>query len=161
MKRLLALRHGKAEERDKYPTDHERPLTERGKEDSAVMGRALLERGTTPDAVVSSSALRAVETAREVCSALEYRGQPMAAEELYTAGGPEDYLRVLEERLGTRWQEPICVLLVAHNPVMEELVERLARQRVEMKTCHLVCLECEESEEWKIAWILTPKGERR
>ena len=61
MRRLLLLRHGKAD-RHSAGGDRERPLTRRGEDDSRRMGAFLREAGMTPDLAVASNARRAKQT---------------------------------------------------------------------------------------------------
>jgi len=61
MKRLILMRHGKAE-RSNVGGDFERALTERGLADAALMGRLLADEGLTPDRALVSAARRTQQT---------------------------------------------------------------------------------------------------
>ena len=164
MRRVLAFRHGKAAEREGYPSDHERPLAERGRRDSREVGRLLAERSVLPGLILSSSALRALETTREAAAAMGYDGPIREVGELYRATSAEDYLQVLRDHASGAE----CVMIVGHNPVMEELVSRLGGRSIGMKTAQLACLESGpngtawpttvEEAEWSLAWVLGPEG---
>ena len=69
MQRLILLRHGKAESASSSGEDFERALTDRGRRDSALMGRVLSDRGLTPDLALVSTARRARETWAEAAFA--------------------------------------------------------------------------------------------
>jgi phosphohistidine phosphatase len=72
VKRLIVVRHAKAEKAEAHQRDFMRPLAGRGRRDAAEMGHRLAKRGTQPDAVVSSPAPRALETARIVARELDF-----------------------------------------------------------------------------------------
>src|SRR3954463_15885238 len=120
MKTLLLLRHAKSSWKDSDIDDHERPLNKRGKKDAPRMGRLLLDEGLVPDLIVSSSAKRCRRTADEVMGASSYRGEARITGDLYEADGNKlrEFLTTLDDRFNR-------VLLIAHNPGMEQLVEAL------------------------------------
>ncbi len=62
MKTLLLFRHADAASRSQHATDHERPLTDRGRGDAQQMGRFLTATGQRPDHVITSTATRARQT---------------------------------------------------------------------------------------------------
>ena len=70
MKRLMLMRHAKSSWRDESITDFERPLNDRGKRDALTIGRELSTRGAIPEIIVSSKAVRALDTTRLVCEGL-------------------------------------------------------------------------------------------
>lgn len=62
MKTLFIIRHAKSDQ-SFFGNDFERPLNERGRSDAPVMAKRLLDKGFTPDAFISSPAIRAKQTA--------------------------------------------------------------------------------------------------
>ena len=62
MRRLLLLRHAKAEKAQPGERDHERKLAARGRDDAPQLGTYLVRHGLVPDLVVVSTAARARET---------------------------------------------------------------------------------------------------
>ena len=136
MKRLLVLRHAKSSWKHRGLTDHDRPLNKRGKRDAPGMGRWILEQRLTPELILSSTAVRARETALAVSEASESGGEVRLLRELYLAG-PESYraaLAALPEELSS-------VMVVGHNPGLEELVEGLTGARETMPTAALALIE--------------------
>lgn len=122
MKRLVVVRHAKAEKAEEHRSDFKRPLAGRGRRDAAEMGHRLAKRGTQPDAVVSSPAPRALETARIVARELDFPWAEIQLEEgAYEAGGREwlALLRAFPDSVR-------CALIVGHNPGLTELVQTLA-----------------------------------
>lgn len=128
MKTLLFMRHAKARQ-DEDVSDHDRALNGRGERAAAEMGRALVEAGVAPDLIVSSTALRARSTAFAVAAALGWSPEVRLRRSLYMAE-PRAILR----EAAALPDEHVCVLLVGHNPGMEELVSELAARRESMPT---------------------------
>ncbi|HZA48715.1 MAG TPA: histidine phosphatase family protein [Nitrososphaera sp.] len=132
MKTLLLLRHAKSSWKDKDVSDHDRPLNKRGKRDAARMGRLLQKEGVVPDIILSSTAVRASDTAVRVAKSCYYKGQITYADTLYL-GGPEAYL----DALRTLPKDFKIVLVVGHNPDIEELVMILTLQTERIPTAAL------------------------
>ena len=132
MKTLLILRHAKSGWDDPDLPDHDRPLTERGKKDAKRIGQLLLERGLVPDQIISSTAKRARKTASKVAKACGYAGEVEMTNRLYLAS-PLQIIEVLRE-VG---DECSTVLVVAHNPGLEELLGQLTGHPEPMSTATL------------------------
>ena len=132
MKTLLVLRHAKSSWNDSARDDHERPLSKRGRRDGPRMGKLLREYGLRPDIVISSDAVRARRTAEAVAEAARYAGEILLDHYLYMAG-PADIL----SRLRTVRENAETVMIVGHNPGLEELVEHLTGQRQDLPTSAL------------------------
>ncbi|HPM80322.1 MAG TPA: histidine phosphatase family protein [Candidatus Anammoximicrobium sp.] len=132
MKILLLLRHAKSSWDDPALPDHDRPLTERGKKDAKRIGQLLRELGLVPDLIVSSTAQRARKTASKVAKACGYIGEVEVTSRLYQAY-PSQFIEVLRE-VGNEYA---TVLVVAHNPGLEELVPHLTGQVETMPTAAL------------------------
>ncbi len=120
MKTLLILRHAKSSWKDLTLTDHDRPLNKRGKRDAPRMGRWLRMHNLRPDLIVSSTARRAFTTALAVADEVEYAGQVTATRNFYHAD-PSEYISHLRDVSA----EINIVMVVGHNPGMEELVAQL------------------------------------
>ena len=124
---LWLLRHGDAA--DGSP-DAERPLTEKGEEQSRTAGRALAALGIEMDACLTSPKVRAAETARLACESLGIEPQM----EPKLAGGPFDG-EALAAGLGEH------VLLVGHDPDFSMAVHALTGAQVRMKKGGLAGVE--------------------
>lgn len=120
-KTVLILRHAKSSWSNTALSDHDRPLKARGERDAPRMGRLLREQGLLPDLIITSTARRARDTAELVAQGAGYEGEVEETRSFYHAP-PRAYL----ERLRALPPEIGCVLLVGHNPGMEELVKVLA-----------------------------------
>jgi phosphohistidine phosphatase len=136
MKILLILRHAKSSWDEADMNDHERPLNKRGKRDAPRVGRLLRQEDLVPDLVISSTARRAKKTAEAVIEESGYGGELILERELYAAP-PEAYVDILSH-LET---DPGTVLVVGHNPGLEELVTELTGEDVVLKTAALAQVE--------------------
>src|ERR1041385_8347311 len=135
MKTLLILRHAKATHH--LPVgDFDRPLTERGECDAGEVGRWLKKHDLVPDLVVSSSAVRARATAATAVEECGYEGQIELKAELYLAE-PE----VLVEAVRRLPAHAGRVLIVGHNPGLEQLVYRLTGESHSLGTASLAWVE--------------------
>jgi phosphohistidine phosphatase len=120
MKTLLILRHAKSSWKEPLLADHDRPLNKRGKRDAPRIGKLLRKQGLTPDKIISSTAKRARKTAQAVAKAGGYVGEVESTPAFYHAG-PEAYISVLCNLS----DDCRRVMVVGHNPGMEELIGRL------------------------------------
>jgi len=136
MKTLLILRHAKSAWDESGVPDHDRPLNKRGKRDAPRMGRVLRDEDLVPDLILSSTAKRARRTAQLAAEACGYEGEIEVDEGLYLAG-PEDYLEALH---GVPDQME-RVMLVGHNPGLEELLEALTGEAQALPTAALAEIE--------------------
>jgi phosphohistidine phosphatase len=128
MKTLHLLRHAKSDWSDAALADHDRPLNRRGKQARRVIAEHV--EGWKVDLVVCSTARRARLTAKPVIEAL---GCPVRYDDaLYaaTAGGLLAVVREFSDR-------DEAVMLVGHNPSMEELTEVLCGSSPEYPTAAL------------------------
>ncbi|MDX1593574.1 MAG: histidine phosphatase family protein [Gammaproteobacteria bacterium] len=118
---LLILRHAKSAWDTPAKRDFDRPLNGRGKRDAPRVGAWLGDRGLVPDHIVASPARRARQTVRRACEAMGIdTGRVDWQERIYLAEIPT-LLRVLEACPPTANR----VLLVGHNPGLEELLTYL------------------------------------
>jgi len=132
MKTLLVLRHAKSSWSDPAVADHERPLNTRGRRDAPRMGAFVREHGLIPDVVISSDAVRARLTAEAVVEAARYGGEILLERRLYMAG-PADILALLRTVGG----KAETVMIVGHNPGLEELVAQLTGDWQDLPTAAL------------------------
>lgn len=132
MKTLLILRHAKSSWSNARLADHDRPLNARGRRDAPRMGRLLQQEDLMPDLIISSSAERALTTAELVAMESGYDNAMLVTRDLYHAM-PEDYVDVLRAQGG----EARRVMVVGHNPGVEELLDDLTGEEERMPTAAL------------------------
>jgi len=136
MKTLLLLRHAKSSWKDSDLDDHDRPLNQRGKRDAPRMGQLLKDEQLVPDFILCSSAKRCRKTAEHVIHESGYRGETRITGDLYEAGPQQlrSVLNVLPDDFS-------CVLVIAHNPGLEEFIEGLTGAYIPLTTAALARLE--------------------
>ena len=120
MRRLLLLRHGKAD-RHSAGGDRERPLTRRGEEDARRIGDFLTAAGITPDLAVASNARRAKQTLERTLEAFPAHVTHLIENTIYLASSSHllEVLRKTPDKVHT-------LLAVGHNPGFGELAAILA-----------------------------------
>lgn len=96
------------------------------------MGKLVREYELTPDIVITSDAVRARLTAEAVAEGARYAGEILPDRRLYMAG-PADILSLLR----TVREHGQTVMIVGHNPGLEELVEQLTGERQDLPTAAL------------------------
>jgi phosphohistidine phosphatase len=138
MKHLLILRHAKSSWAHAAVTDHDRPLNKRGRMAAPRMGALLAGEDLVPQAIVASTAVRAVCTAELAADAAGYDGPIRTEAALYHAT-PEAILRVVA---GTP-ESCERLLIVGHNPGLEELVLHLTGSDERLPTGALAHVELE------------------
>jgi phosphohistidine phosphatase len=153
IKTLLILRHAKSSWKFPDLADHDRPLNKRGKRDAPKIGNLLKERDLVPDIIISSTAVRAEKTAKMVAKASKYKGDVALSDSLYAAG-PDAYIDVLRN-LQNKYN---TVLVIGHNPGLEELVKILSGEEYHvMPTCALVHVRL-DIQSWLDIVQMTGKG---
>lgn len=100
------------------------------------MGELLLMEQMVPDLIISSTATRAVDTAQLVMQHAEYEGDLLARRELYLAE-PEAYVEVAQKLGGSAAR----LMLVGHNPGLEDLVGMLSGRSELFPTAALACFD--------------------
>ncbi len=120
MKILTLLRHAKSGWDDPVTRDFDRPLNPRGRRAARTVGREMKAQGLAFDLVLASKARRVIETLDEVESAYGPL-EPDYDERLYLAG-TGTLLEIVR-----RAPDVERLLLVGHNPGLEELALRLSR----------------------------------
>lgn len=133
MKTLLVLRHGKSSWDQPGIADHDRPLKNRGERDAPRIGRLIRGERLVPDLIVTSTALRARRTAEVVAAHCDYRSSIVENADLYP-GSSRDYTAALKEVDDAHER----IMIVAHNPGLEELVQDLTGRSERLPTAALV-----------------------
>ena len=113
------MRHAKAE-RGSGGADRDRPLDERGRETAPRMGAYLAAEGLRPDAILVSSARRTLETWQGVRGALDCT-EAETVSALYEAPAS-----AILDAVRAASPTAACLLVIGHNPGIQELAEELA-----------------------------------
>lgn len=131
-KTLLLLRHAKSSWKQTDLADHDRPLKRRGQNAALRMGRLMQEESLIPDVVLCSTAVRARQTAELVLQQCRPLPPISFLDDLYHAE-PDQIARILSQIEKTI----DCVLVIGHNPGLEEFCSRMTETTVVMPTAAL------------------------
>ena len=116
---LLILRHAKSAWDTPAPADFDRPLALRGQRAAKRMGRYIAEAGLLPDAIVCSTATRAVQTIHGVAQAARLTLENVRFESRVYEAGISSLLAVLAACDASARR----TMIVGHNPGLEYLLD--------------------------------------
>jgi phosphohistidine phosphatase len=145
---LWLLRHGEAVPHESKP-DSDRELTPRGERQSIAAGEGLARLGVEFDACYTSPKVRALQTARLACQALNV--DPVEDDVLADGFGREDALELL-----LRHGADARVLVVGHEPSFSQVVHDLTGGRVDFKKGGVAAVRAERSG-GELLTLLRPK----
>lgn len=160
MKSVYLLRHAKSDWSSDYSTDHERPLSKRGRRAAATVGRFLAALDQAPEAVITSTAVRARATVELAADAGGW-SCPVRHDEALYGGSTSDVLAAVRGAA----PEPDRLLLAGHEPTWSTAVEGLAGGgSVRMVTASVARIDL-PVESWEqvalgagtLVWLVTPK----
>jgi len=144
MKNLILMRHGKSSWKDKELADFDRPLKKRGKRDTPLMGKLLRNEGFEPDIVISSPAVRCVETVDALFDSLKISEEMVEYNADFYHAEVDDYLEALS-KLDDKVKS---VLFVGHNPSLETLLQSLTGDIEALSTASAAWIKL-SIEDWK------------
>ncbi|HEX6254171.1 MAG TPA: histidine phosphatase family protein [Euzebyales bacterium] len=121
MRMLYVLRHAKSSWDDPTLADHERPLAPRGTRAAPLIGDHLRRVGIAPQVVLCSSSRRTRQTLDMLGDVVAHDGEVSIEDDLYhaTAATLLRRLRVVPDAASD-------VLMIGHNPALQQLVLMLA-----------------------------------
>eukprot|EP00913_Durusdinium_trenchii_P008269 g7766.t1 len=117
--RIYLMRHARAGWAAPGEKDFDRALDGRGFAEAEWVADRAADRGYAPDCVISSTAARCRQTAEALRKAIDETLEILFVDELYN-GTAETYATVIAAQAQSR-----SVMLVGHNPTMEELLAQL------------------------------------
>jgi phosphohistidine phosphatase len=158
MKTLFLLRHAKSVPASDGVRDFDRPLNDQGRRQAEHVGKYLKQQKIVLDLVLSSGAVRARETTELVLAAAECVVEVRYDHKIYEASRQQ-----LQEEIADIGEDKSSVLLVGHNPGLDELLRHLTDHSWPMKTATLAKIELAASE-WNktsaekghLDWRITP-----
>jgi phosphohistidine phosphatase len=121
MKSLHLLRHAKSSWKDPGLNDHDRPLNKRGRQTAKMMAAYLRRAKISPDVVICSTAVRAQQTLDPIIKAAKKPPRIVRARGIH-----EGAQRTLWEQLWNLPESATSVLLIGHNPALQDLALELA-----------------------------------
>jgi phosphohistidine phosphatase len=156
MRTLYLLRHAKSSWNDASLRDFDRPLNDCGREAAKQIGERLASEKLNEPLAICSPALRTRQTAEIVFN--NFSVDEHFDERVYEAS-LRDLLQVVSEIQDARQ----VVILIGHNPGLEELLASLTGESRRMPTCALAKITFDVAS-WKdvktgegnLQWLITP-----
>lgn len=148
MKQLTIIRHAKSSWSNPGLSDHDRPIKQVGIERTGKIVDYLVTNSFKTELIISSTALRAVQTAEIIASGIGYDlNKIVKLSSLYMADVEDimDELYMLEDNISS-------VTIFGHNPAFTELVnEYLSPEIYNLPTTGTVCVEFKTNRWTKIS----------
>lgn len=154
------MRHAKSSWDNPNSTDHDRVLNDRGLSDTPRMAGWLIEETIVPDTIISSTALRAKETAEILVSNFEDTVDLKTEGSLYHSS-PHTILSTAKEfPIGCE-----IGMIVAHNPGMGELASHFSKEWNNFPTAGIAVIRftiddwsaIQQNTNYEFITIMTPK----
>jgi phosphohistidine phosphatase len=162
---IYLMRHGIAlsGESTDAPSDEQRPLTPKGVKRTRKAAKGLMAVRPSIDRLLTSSLVRARQTADIVADALRLKGQVEELTELAPGGDPEKLVGGLSD-----YQECQGILLVGHQPGLGEIASLLlsgqTNLEINLKKSAVCCIEVvtfPAAGHGSLNWMLAPKQLRK
>jgi len=162
--KLLLMRHAKSSWQHSGTRDFDRPLAERGLKDASKIGSFLKKSGNIPDQIISSPALRALQTTQLFSEAAGVQSNNITWNENLYYSSADEYLAAIRQS-GSAVK---LLMIVGHNPMMEEVLGHLtvsgSNAPFIFPTAAVACLDI-NSDKWQdckigfntLRWFLIPK----
>src|SRR6266850_2830184 len=158
MEILFLLRHAKAVPVTGSLQDFDLPLNDQGRTQAIRRGNYFKEQKFDLDLVLSSTALRARETTQLFLDAAEYVTEVRYDQRIYEASRYQ-----LTEVLAEIERDKSNVLLVGHNPGLEELLQHVTGRLESMSTVTLAKIDLKAAD-WtdpaemkgRLDWLVKP-----
>ncbi len=135
---LYLMRHAKSAWDNPEVSDHDRTLMEKGIKKTELIAGYLIKKNVKPDLIISSSAIRASETARIIAAKLGYPESEIKYEDnLYEASEDDVFDTVF-----TVPDTIKSVMLVGHNPTFTNFANYFLKNEIDwMPTSAVVAIE--------------------
>jgi phosphohistidine phosphatase len=161
---IYVVRHGIAIDREdpKCPPDPERYLTEEGIEKTKRVAAAVAALGASPDLLLSSPYVRAMQTAEIFASALDYSKQKIRRTDLLLPGTePSLLFRELAKDKQTS-----TLFVFGHAPQLDDIVAAALGSKhhvTSLKKAGVALIELKRVSppNGQLVWLATPKVLRR
>lgn len=162
MKSIYLVRHANAGWSNSNMSDFDRTLSDRGRHEASEMAERFIEKEEAPDLIVSSPAIRALETAETFAGRLGLDPRTILLDAGIYSGDIDTMERLVKELP----KEDDRVMIFGHNPTISLYASWLSGRRIgQMETCGVLRLDLDRKH-WRDAkkgsataiWYLQPKG---
>lgn len=145
MKQLFFFRNAKAIKLSIGIADIERKLSLKGNKDAKIMAHRLRIWGYNPELIIASPANRALETARILANEIKYPASKIVQEPLLYSDN-EKKVRNLLKTVEDKYHS---ILIVGHNPLLEEMIGYFTgKPEIKLTTSSCCCVEF-KANSWK------------
>jgi phosphohistidine phosphatase len=155
------MRHAKALKESDDLSDHNRHLSEKGKEDAKLMSDALITEKFLPELIVSSTSKRTQRTAKIVSENINLKPHSLLLEsDLYEATTSDilHVIRALPDNINT-------VMLIGHNPSFTSMIGLLSQTFIEnLPTSGIAVIQFNfptwkltQNKSGNLVWFMHPK----
>ena len=156
---IIIFRHGKSDWDAIYDKDHNRPLSKRGIKAAKKMGNYLKQINQIPDVVISSSAIRAKNTAELAMNSGDWKSIFYIEPRIY--GGSSEELLNIVQKINKKIK---TVCLVGHEPICSSFISLCTFHSQRFTTASMAKIDF-EFKEWSeinfgkgiLNWIKSPK----
>jgi phosphohistidine phosphatase len=124
-KTLILFRHGKSDRSFFNLNDFDRPLNERGKQQTPLMAKELLKLNIVPDKMYISASKRTRQTAKLICKTTDWDNASLH-DELYLASTDEliHFIQNIPDKVS-------IAMIVGHNPALTEIVSQISHSHID------------------------------
>lgn len=138
MKRLFIVRHAKSSWDFPELDDYERPLSKRGKKNAPEMGQRLALRQIMPEAMITSPAKRATDTAKFIATEISFSVKKIKSESLFYHASNNNMISLLQD-VSNNIE---TLMIFGHNPGLTDLANFLSGADIyNIPTCGIVEIE--------------------
>ena len=146
MKTLYIVRHAKSSWKYESLSDFERPLRKKGIDDLQTIAEALREKNVRPDLLLTSAAVRAIQTAVFLSQALELPEDILGVRSILYPGCRDQYLDCIRELP----ESCHSVMIVGHHPAVTDTINTLLGEELQrVATSSVHCIQWDNAESWK------------
>jgi len=146
LKYIYLVRHAKSSWDSPNLADFDRPLNKRGKRDAPFMGDILKAKKIVPSVMISSTAKRAITTAKIIAKKIGYADKSIKRSVDAYSFEDIDWLRLLRKQSDSMES----IMLFGHNPAMTDLANLLTKGAFvdNIPTCGIYAIQF-EIDSWK------------
>ena len=145
MKTLYIIRHAKSAWDNPEFSDHERPLMQKGVRKTAKISQYLSEMDIEPDLIISSTAVRAYETACLIATALHYPVDKIKKEASLYLSDNEQILSLIFAVDNNHKS----LMIFGHNPTFTSFANKFLSEKIDwMPTSAVVAVKF-DTDKWE------------
>lgn len=149
MKRLIIMRHGKADDTN---YDYKRALTNAGINKVANVAEKLKSQQMYPDLIISSASFRTLQTAQIIQEKLNRQAKIDSRKELYLCSAErlQELLYEVEDNINT-------LLIIAHNPGVQQFYANIMHEYIDYPPSTTAIFDY-QVEHWEDALMARPQS---